>query len=47
MGQPGVYLIFDAPFVSILCLFFWAAECQRYMSAQQIEHFYSELLRLE
>jgi len=46
MTQPGVYFTLDAPFVSIIGLFSGAAETQRYMSAQQIQHFYSELLRL-
>ncbi|MGC5802323.1 DUF2278 family protein [Ralstonia pseudosolanacearum] len=47
MTQPGVYFTLDAPFVSIIGLFSGAAESQRYMSAQQIQHFYSELLRLQ
>jgi len=46
MTQPGVYFTLDSPFVSIVGLFSGAAESRRYMSAQQIQHFYSELLRL-
>jgi hypothetical protein len=47
MTQPGVYFTLDAPLVSIVGLFSGAAETQRYMSTQQIQHFLSELLRLK
>ena len=47
MTQPGVYFTLDAPFVHVVGLFSGAAESQRYMTPQQIQHFYSEMLRLK
>ena len=46
LTQPGTYFTLDAPHVSIIGLFSGAAESRRYMSAQQLAHFYSELERL-
>jgi len=47
MTQPGTYFTLDAPHVSIVGLFSGAAESKRYMSTQQLTHFYAELVRLK